>query len=362
MDQSKKITCPDCDGGEFNLDRRGFLKSVAAATTAAAGGGLSLFATPRVEAAPTPKSAAETAVKALYGTLTDDQKKQVCFDWDHKDGRGLLRTHVSNNWHVVGTDKKLTVDSDFYTKDQKALIRDIYKGIFNPDWIERLDKQLKDDTGGRPWGAAQNIAIFGKPGDVDKFEFVMTGRHLTCRADGHSQSHVALGGPIFHGHAASGFTEKVKHPGNVFWHQALIANKVFEILDEQQKKTALIAKRPAESAVSFRGKDSDAKYPGLPISDISKDQRAAVEKVLLSLLEPYRKEDQEEVMECLKKQGGLEKCSLAFYQEGDLGDDGEWDNWRLEGPAFVWYFRGTPHVHIWINVADDPSVPTNAKG
>jgi hypothetical protein len=64
--------------------------------------------------------------------------------------------------------------------------------------------------------------------------------------------------------------------------------------------------------------------------------------VLLSLIEPYRKEDQDKVQDCLKKQGGLDRCSLTFYQEGDTGDDGEWDNWRLEGPAFVWYFRGSP--------------------
>lgn len=63
--------------------------------------------------------------------------------------------------------------------------------------------------------------------------------------------------------------------------------------------------------------------------------------------------------ECLKEQGGLDKCNLAFYKDGNLGDS-EWDNWRLEGPAFVWYFRGAPHVHIWINVADDPSVPLNS--
>jgi hypothetical protein len=95
---------------------------------------------------------------------------------------------------------------------------------------------------------------------------------------------------------------------------------------------------------------------------MTKDQKHGVEEVLLSLLAPYRKEDADEVKECLKKLGGLDKCSLAFYEEGDLGDDREWDNWRLEGPSFVWYFRGTPHVHIWINVGDDPSLPLNSKG
>jgi hypothetical protein len=353
MLQGKKIVCPDCDQSVeiAAVDRRDFLKGVAATVVAGTG----LWAVPRVSAAPTPNSASETAVKALYETLTDAQKKVICFDWDFKDSRGLLRTHVSNNWHIT----KPTIDSDFFTKEQRALIRDVYKGLFNPDWVEKFDKQLKDDSGGRPWGAAQNIAIFGTPGN-GKFELVMTGRHMTVRADGDSESHVALGGPIFHGHAASGFNEKVHHPGNIFWHQAILANKVYQILDGKQQEKALVARRPAESAVAFRG--PDGKYPGIPVSELSKDQKEGVEKVLLSLLEPYRKEDQDEVRECLKKNGGLDKCSLAFYKDGDLGDDGEWDNWRLEGPAFVWYFRGHPHVHIWINVAADHSVPLNAKG
>src|SRR5690349_2723559 len=91
MDQNKGV-CPDCDGGEFNFDRRRFLRTAAAAAVA-----LPLGAAARVVAAPTPKSAPETAVKALYETLTDKQKKEICFAWDFKDARGLLRTHVSNN-------------------------------------------------------------------------------------------------------------------------------------------------------------------------------------------------------------------------------------------------------------------------
>jgi len=83
---------------------------------------------------------------------------------------------------------------------------------------------------------------------------------------------------------------------------------------------------------------------------------------LTLLVEPFRKEDQDEALECLKKLGGLDKCSLAFYKQGDIGNDGEWDNWRLEGPGFVWYFRGSPHVHVWVNVASDPSIKLNARG
>ena len=85
-----------------------------------------------------------------------------------------------------------------------------------------------------------------------------------------------------------------------------------------------------------------------------------MQKVLAKLLEPYRQSDQDEVRKCLKAQGGLDKCSLAFYRDRDIGNDGVWDNWRLEGPAFVWYFRGAPHVHVWVHVADSPDVKLNA--
>lgn len=358
MKHGKKIVCPDCGDAvaTTGVSRREFLRGVAVAAAGATVGGPTLFATPRAAAASPANGTPESAVKALYDTLTEAQKQVVCFAWDHKDPqRGLLRTHVSNNWHIT----KPTIDGSFFTKDQRALIRQVYEGLFNPDWVARLDKQLKDDTDGKAWGADQNIAIFGTPGSR-QFELVMTGRHMTVRCDGDSESHVALGGPIFHGHAASSFNEKVRHPGNIFWHQAVLANRVYQILDGKQQEKALVARRPAESAVAFRG--GDGKFPGLPVADMSADQRLAVEEVLLSLLAPYRRKDQEEVRACLRKQGGLEKCSLAFYKDGDLGDDGEWDNWRLEGPAFVWYFRGHPHVHIWINVADTPSVALNAKG
>jgi hypothetical protein len=181
---------------------------------------------------------------------------------------------------------------------------------------------------------------------------------MTIRADGHSQAHVAFGGPIFYGHAASGFNEKPGHPNNVFWEQARKANFVYQMLDGKQRGLALIETRPEESAVAFQGKNG--KFPGIPVTEMSKDQKGELQKVLLALLEPYRKEDQDEALECLRKQGGLDKCSLAFYKEGDIGKDGEWDNWRLEGPSFVWYFRGEPHVHVWVNVADDAAVKLNA--
>ena len=95
----KKKVCPDCEAVEgISLERRDFLKTVGVGAAAAATGSLPLFAVPKAQAAPTPRSTAETAVTALYRTLSEDQKRQICFDWDHREtggrNRGLLRTFI----------------------------------------------------------------------------------------------------------------------------------------------------------------------------------------------------------------------------------------------------------------------------
>lgn len=338
--------CRDCEPIS-DVSRRAFLKT--AGTAALAVGAAPLLA--RADFTPSADATPETVTKLLYESLSDAQKKAICFDWDYMDPkRGLLRTRISNNWNI--TDEM--IGSDFYTKDQQAMIKHIFEHIIQPDWHKRIYKQLEDDAQG--YGEHQSIAMFGKPGE--KFEFVMTGRHMTVRCDGNSNDHVAFGGPIFYGHAASGFNEKPDHPGNVFWHQALAANKVYAMLDEKQRKAALIDKLPKEEAVAFQG--PSGKFPGIAIAEMSSDQKGLVQEVLQKLIEPYRQSDRDEAVSCLSAQGGLDKCSLAFYRDGDVGNDQVWDNWRIEGPSFVWYYRGAPHVHVWVNVADNPGVKLNA--
>jgi len=295
---------------------------------------------------------AETLAGRLHASLSPDQRSKVCVPWDYVHPKfGLLRTRVGNNWNATAP----AVKGDFFSKDQQQLVREIFERLIDPDWHARFDKQLEDDTGG--FGHDQSVALIGEPGS-GKFQFLLTGRHMTLRCDGDSAEHVAFGGPIFYGHDTGGGTEDKDHTGNVFWPQAVAANGVYSMLDGRQRKLAMVAKTPPENAIAFRG---DGHSPsGIPVSELSADQRAELERVLGVLLEPYRTVDRDEVRGCLTAQGGLDRCRLAFYQDDDLGDDGVWDNWRLEGPAFVWHFRGSPHVHVWVNIADNPSVPTNA--
>ena len=143
---------------------------------------------------------------------------------------------VKNNWAIV----KPTI-SDM-NKEQQALCHEIIKNLCSEDGFERFTKQMEDDYGGFD---KYHVAVFGEPGTDKPFEWVLSGRHDTLRADGNSVEGAAFGGPIFYGHAADGDNEDAKHTNNVWWYQGEQANKIYQSLDDKQKTQALIAKAEA---------------------------------------------------------------------------------------------------------------------
>ena len=223
------------DNSGQSIDRRNFLleTGLVALATGAAGSvpQLAAAAGESVIAGDGKSSRSpESIVKLLYESFTPGQRETVCFGWDHDDeDRGLLRSRVSANWMITPP----TLNSDFYTAEQVEMVRAIFEGIVHPDWHQRYYQQQEDDSDG--FGERNGVAIFGRP-DSGKFEFVLTGRHMTLRCDGNSAEHVAFGGPIFYGHAANDFNEEPNHPGNIFWPQAVEANRLYEALDGRQQQ------------------------------------------------------------------------------------------------------------------------------
>jgi len=177
-------------------------------------------------------------------------------------------------------------------------------------------------------------------------------RHDTLRADGNSVEGAAFGGPIFYGHAADGHNdEDAKHTHNVWWYQGEQANKIFKTLEPSQKTQALLDKAEPDTPKSTQLKGDRLPKTGLDIAGLDGQQKVMVRDLLTMMLSPFRACDAAEVRECLDVNGGVDKLRLTFFKEGDIGNDGVWDIWKLEGPAFSWYFRGSPHVHTWLNVA-----------
>ena len=316
------MRCPDCGD-----DRRRFLKTALLGTAGAA----------MVSAVPRKLTESETVVTSLYYSLTGQQKAKMVFPFDHP-----LRSKVDNNWFI--TPAKV---GKFFTPEQQAMIEEIFRGLHNPEFVDKVLSHMKDDGGGF---GNYTIALFGSPG-TGAFEFVLTGRHCTARCDGDSVAGAAFGGPIFYGHQAGPtFEEKPDHPNNVYWYQAKRANELFQALDGKQREKALLGNPREEKATETVALKQRGEIPGLPVSEMAKDQKHLVEQVLADLLLPFRKKDTAEAMRYIRESGGVANLTMSFYKNLDIGSDGVWDVWQLESPNMIWYFRGAPHVHTWVNI------------
>ncbi|MCC9655568.1 DUF3500 domain-containing protein [Rhodopirellula halodulae] len=309
------------------IARRDFVKLGGAVAAGVATGGL--LNTRFVHAAGASNVSAESVVGELYASLTDAQKQVVCRRYDHAD-----RSKINANWHV----SKVTIGDSLFSKHQRTLVDQIVRNITSSDGYDRLQEQMEYDDGGMD---SYSFALFGEPGS-DQFQFEMTGRHLTMRADGNHDDKAAFGGPLVYGHAQEYL------PDSVFFYQTQQANEVFQALDPEQAKLALRKKAPSETAVQLQGEGG--RFPGIGVDQLSADQKELVQSTLKTLLAPYRESDVDEVMKILKETGGMDQLHMAFYQEEDVDNDQVWDIWRVEGPSLVWHFRGAPHVHAYINI------------
>ncbi|MBW3539017.1 MAG: DUF3500 domain-containing protein [Planctomycetes bacterium] len=326
--------CPDCD----DVNRRDFLKATAAGVAGVSA--LSVPASALLAGQPkkdTPRRKSETLVAQFYQTLSDEQKQKMAFPFDHE-----LRSAVDNNWHIT----KVRLGKDF-TGEQQELVREIFLGLHSPEYADKVLAQVAHDSDSKGLEDAA-VAVFGTPG-TGKFEFVLTGRHVTRRCDGDSVAGAAFGGPIFYGHAAQGFNEKPDHPGNIYWYQAVQANKLFDALDGKQRELAL-----RTDARDEQGTDTvklGGEPQGIPVAELSSDQKQLVRETMADVLAPFRKADADE---CLKlvEAGGFDKLHMAFFKNMDVGNDGVWDVWQIQGPAMLWYFRGDPHVHTWVHIRE----------
>jgi len=318
------------------MKRREWLKRGAVASLTSLVGGRELLATAaKTESAPM----AETLVQQLHGSLGEAQRKVLCLPYEDP-----LRLKVDNNWHI-----RPQAIRDLLSADQQDLVRQIFDGLHSEEYKKEVWRQFDQDNKRDGGFGSASIALFGQPGS-GQYEFVLTGRHCTRRCDGDSAVGTAFGGPIFYGHAAKGFYEKPDHPGNAYWFQALRANEVFQALDGKQRERALLGDSRGErgtATVKLSGKTTGLE--GLAVGDMTADQKGLVRQVLTDLMRPFREADAKEALGLIDA-AGMDSLHMAFYKNEDVGEDGVWDVWQIEGPHMIWYFRGDPHVHCWAHV------------
>ncbi|MBY0525018.1 MAG: DUF3500 domain-containing protein [Gemmataceae bacterium] len=348
MSEDLKSFCPECapevEQPEV-IDRRNFIRVLGERTAAlVAVGTVAATVAPRVRA--DVKEAGgkpgEALALELFSGLSDEQKKQVLLPLDHGAGEGKVPTRLKfYNGALMG--KKL---GGIYTKPQQELIERVLKAIASDD--EGFKQMTRNGTYDAS-GSLQNCGVhfFGEPGEGKKWSWLFTGHHLTVHCNGSAEEGSAFGGPMYYGHTPNGYSEK-----NCFYPQTKSVLSIYDALDGEQRKKAVVVGSPGEHEASVKFRAKDQAKPGIGFADLSKDQFKLVETVMRDILKPYRKADVDEVMEIVKKNGGLEKIHLAFYKDkGGEAQGSNWDFWRLEGPGFVWNYRVLPHVHTYVNIS-----------
>ena len=341
MSEYQKPNCPECTDQD-GLDRRGFFRTVGGGTaTLLAAGSVAGLAPRAVADAPQANRAAKPAealIRELYTGLTNEQKSQVVMPWNHGAATNQIATRLRMfnapiNQHRIGT---------AYTQPQQELVERILRSIASDE-----DGYRKITRGGT-FDGSRNLQgcgayIFGDPTNNQQFSWVFAGHHLTVRCDGNSERDTAFGGPMYYGHSPDGYSNR-----NIFYYQTRSVLSVFDSLTEAQRRQAIVTGSPGEQAASVQFRANG--FPGISAGDLTADQRRLVETVMRDVLSPFRREDADEVMQIVRRNGGLERIHLAFYR--DRGDaNNNWHFWRLEGPGFVWNYRVLPHVHTFVNIA-----------
>jgi hypothetical protein len=348
------LNCPDCDVTPAEaVDRRGFLRNVGGtAVTLAALEAVTRAAPAFAQAAAQPARAekpAEALVRELWATLTNEQKTQVVRPWNHGAGPNQIATRLRMYNAPLG--RRI---ADVYTPAQRELNERILRSIGNGDTGWRCLSRGGDFDASGSFQAC-GADIFGDPTGNQPFAWVFSGHHLTVRCDGNSEANTAFGGPMYYGHTPEGYSQR-----NVFNYQTRSVLSVYDALNEAQRRQAIVVGTPGELAPSIRFRARGEAHPGIRAGELTADQRRLVETVMRDVLSPFRREDGDEVMELIRRNGGLDQLHLAFYRDRGANDNQQWHFWRLEGPGFVWNYRVLPHVHTYVNIALQPAAPAAA--
>jgi hypothetical protein len=348
MNEQPKVQCPECADPD-SVGRRDFL--MAAGGTAVTLASLQFVpqalaqqtAQPAQPAARAAAKPAEALIRELYTGLTAEQRGRVVLAWNHGAGANSVATRLkmynaSLNQHNIGA---------VYTPAQRELNARILRAISSDEeGYRRVTRNGTFDGSGAFDRCGAHI--FGDPTGNQQFAWVFSGHHLTVRCDGNSEADTAFGGPMYYGHSPDGYSQR-----NVWNYQTRAVESVWTALSEAQRRTATMATyvNPREQAgsVQFRANN----HPGLAYRDMTADQKTLVQTVMRNLLNPFRAEDGDEVMELVRRNGGMDRIHLGFFKDANT-EAGKWNFWRLEGPGFVWNYRILDHVHCFVNIALRP--------
>jgi Protein of unknown function (DUF3500) len=281
----------------------------------------------------------DVLARRLYSGLDAAQRADTCVSYDHP----LRQYHNRGVW---GGGREVFFG---FSREQRGILTDLMYAGLSAEGRRRLPKE--DVT---QWVGVNGLRVLicGDPMSPP-YQVILTGVHLNLRLGGKSAEGAAFGGPQVYGDQRG--DEQVGLPGNVYRDQFLIGQRLLRSLDDGRRKHAVLEEAPVQTQVELQGRHGS--FQGIPVAELTPESKAVARELVERILSTYEPGDVAYARECLVANGGLDALSLSYYQHGQDGNIPEAQVFRLEGPAAVFYFRGYPHVHAFLNVAMDGDAP-----
>jgi hypothetical protein len=281
----------------------------------------------------------DALARQLYTSLDSEQRADACVGYDHP----MRQYHNRGVW---GGGRSILVG---FNRKQRQILTDLLYSGLSSEGRERIPREYFTRW---PGVHSMRVLICGDP-TMPPYQIILTGSHLNLRLGGKSREGAAFGGPQVYGDQNG--NNRVGLPGNLYRDQFLTAQRLLRSLDDGRKKQALVAEAPVQTQIELQGRNGS--FAGLPVADLDPEGKASVRELVQRICSTYAPDDVAYARQCLDANGGADGLFLSYYQHGEDGDIPEGQVFRLEGPAAVFYFRGHPHLHAFINVAMDGDAP-----
>jgi hypothetical protein len=281
----------------------------------------------------------DALARRLYSGLDAEQRAGACVEYDHP----LRQYHNRGVWGGG-----LSIFRAF-RREQRGILTDLLHAGLSAEGRARVPEEYFLRW---PGVHALRVLFCGDP-TAPPYQVILTGPHLNLRLGGRNREGVAFGGPQVYGDQRG--NREPGLPGNLYRYQLLLGQRLLRSLDPGRRRAARRPEAPVQTQVELQGQRGS--FPGIAVAELGAESRALARELVEGILSTYPPADVAYARECLEANGGLDALYLSDYELGEDGPIDEGQVFRLEGPAAVFYFRGHPHVHAFVNVAMDGEAP-----
>lgn len=301
----------------------------------------------------------------FLGTLSDDQRKSVVFEYDSPKRVG---------WHFIPLAERKGLQIKHMNEAQRAAAHDLLKtslseiGYGKATQIMELEKLLKELEKGKTGTPLRDheryyFSVFGKPTADGKWGLSVEGHHMSLNFVVDKNKVVASTPAVFCTNPA---TVKNDVPGptpkgtRVLAKEEDLAFALLGALNAEQKQKAIIdTTAPKEVRAAGEVQPPQDQAVGIAAKDLNNDQK----KQLRALVEVYLKNHPDQVVSDRLDQIEAAGWDNLHFAWAGAEQPGTGHYYRLQGPTFLVEFinvqpdaAGNPanHIHsIWRDMQGD---------